>query len=159
MISLKQSIESLDDDDALEVVNYLARWMQNDVELSKKIPSEILEIADSCQQDIQASKILMSNALEYDVSLNCNEGQIARNLLATMAKNKEYISKIQEAINHPRLRIDSGTLLYVAILFFLTIEFEYEYETGNGDSKKRFRIGRKSTPSVVRDLLDKILGK
>jgi hypothetical protein len=42
MTSLNLRIESLDDNEAVEAVNYLARWMQNDDKLSKSIPPEII---------------------------------------------------------------------------------------------------------------------
>jgi hypothetical protein len=160
MNDLKQRIGSLEDNDALEAVNYLAKWMQNDDLLSKKIPSEAIEIAKDDKLDKNALKDMLLDDIKYDISTSSNEGQIARNLLMVMAEENKYAPKVQEALDRPSLRLDPGTLLlYAAILFFLTIEFDYRQKSSNGKSEKSLRIVRKVTPSAAIALIDRIFGK
>jgi len=162
MVDLAQQISGLEDIDAIEAMDYVARWMRDEAQREGKISAEILgEIGD----EQAATKILseifpeLSGPLKETLAADeSQKGRIARNYLLFLAEEERYAPKVQEALDRPSCRGEplSSLVIITGIIFLLSLEFEIEYENVNGERHVRWRFARKATPV---EIVEKILGR
>ena len=138
MSDLAQQISGLEDIDAIEAMDYVARWMQDEAQREGKIPAEILsemfpELSGPLQETLAADE--------------SQRGRIARNYLLFLAEDGRYAPKAQEALDRPATRSLLATMAGAAAIYFLlSLEVDFEYEKIGDERHKKLRIHRKSAP-------------
>lgn len=167
MVDLAQQISALENTDAIEAMDYLARWMRDEAQRGGRIPPEILgQIANEQAATQILSEIFpeFSGKLEETLAADQSQrGRIARNYLLFLAEDERYVPKVQEALDRPSTRAEPLTIATVAFgiinfLFVRGLEFEYEYEEVGDTRRKKLRISWKpATHDLIEDL-KRILG-
>ena len=163
MADLAQQISGLEDIDAIEAMDYVARWMQDEAQREGKIPAEIL---DKIGDEQAATEILSEMFPEFSGPLQetlaadeSQRGQIARNYLLFLAEDGRYAPKAQEALDRPATRSLLATMAGAAAIYFLlSLEVDFEYEKIGDERHKKLRIHRKSAPLDMIEVVKRILG-
>jgi len=163
MMKLTQQISGLEDIDAIEAMDYVARWMRDEAQRWGRIPPEIL---DEIGDERAATEILSEMFPEISdlskVTLAADEnqrGRIARNYLLFLTEDEHYAPKVQEALDRPATRSLLATMAGAAAIYFLlSLEVDFEYEETRAERHKKLRIYRKSAPLDMIEVVKRILG-
>jgi hypothetical protein len=163
MADLAQQISDLEDIEAIEAMDYVARWVQYEVQREGKIPAEIL---DEIGDEQAATEILsemfpeLSGPLQETLAADESQrGRIARNYLLFLAEDERYAPKVKGALDRPVNKELLATMAGAAAIYFLLgLEFELEYEKRGDEWRKKLRISRKSAPLDMIEVVKRILG-
>lgn len=163
MADLTQQISGLEDIEAIEAMDYVARWTRDEVQREGKISAEILgEIGDEQAATEILSEIFpeLSGPLQEKLAANESQrGLIAQNYLLILAEDERYASKVQEALDRPATRSLLTTMAGAAAIYFLLgLEFEFEYEKTGDEKRKKLMVSRKSAPLDMIEVVKRILG-
>lgn len=154
MKDLGQRIFELTDAEALDAVNYITNCMQRHAVEIGKLPSrssilndkEILKFLDNNFSDIKEQ-------FKQAIANESKKGQIARNILLTLAERRHFISIVEESLDQPALREPFTVSLGASILLLLLLEFDLEYiDKKNG---KKLKISKKAP---ILEIIMKLLG-
>jgi len=163
MANLAQQISGLEDFDAIDAMDYVARWMQDEVQRVGKIPAEILdEIGDEEGATEILSEMFPKLSGPLQETLTADESQrglFARNYLLILAEDERYASKVQEALDRPATRSLLATMAGAAAIYFLlSLEVDFEYEVTGDERHKKLKVSRKSAPLDMIEVVKRILG-
>jgi hypothetical protein len=154
---LKDIIIELNDGEALQAADYVAKWMQEELKTRNLLPPEL----QGSVNDDQSADLLvqafpdLSSALQQ-TRLNASEterGGIARNVLLLLAEEKECAPKVDEAIDQLAYKCDPLTMMAIGslIVFVLSIKFDVSFDRKNG-----FRM-HASKAATSKETIKKIL--
>lgn len=161
METLEQRISKLTNEETIEAISYMGKWMHTQLHKKGEIKSQL---ADDIKTDQDAMEILMNIIPEpqiIDLS-TANEGrkvELSRSILLLFANNNRYKSHLEEAINRPVLRLEPLTSigLVSVVLFILSLELELEYEEKGGKTRKKFRAKFKPVQGTIAQLMKDLL--
>lgn len=152
---LEERISELANDEALENVGYLAYWMKENAKDSGKLAS--MEISPDDQSAVEMLRDALPEISDSIKRISYDEnfkGQVAKNFLIYLSRQKNYANKVEEAFDRPILRGEPFTIsLGASILMLLFLEFDLKYSNKKGE--KRLQISKKAP---VLDIIAKLLG-
>ena len=141
MRDLERRIAELTDDEAMYAAVYLANWMGAQAKELGRLPSgeaipdeqEALDILGQALPEL-ADQLIEISAAE-------KRGQVARNILSFLTR--DHASKVEEALNRPRVMEPFTASLGASILLLLLLEFDLEYT--DKKSGKTLKISKKTS--------------